>query len=1410
MQKSRKPGRTAGIPHDKLPQLPSLQEIEREVKAVRELHAAEQARARKASEVRSLEQQLEEVQQQKNSAKSAQRERAGADLGSLLDSLGQRMMRAHSRWALHHLSDGSKMLKRKGKIVFSAHCAFVLSACAHAWREAASSAIADRQAAQHLEVMQRARQQALLADAHCKRRLACRSWLAWRLEVHHTHTDRSKRVSATATAFLAALPSAETSDHVHISDPVQVQVAPDSVDMDAAEHVGTSQSAQAVISTHVEDAPTAETSPTETKTPAEQTKSEVQACNSREARPASRSRELRAIDRRVQERRKAQEERRQQRQRRQAEEVQQDCVDGDRYHRASPDPARRQQASSSSEGAQVSAHPDAQQEGCGPSLPLVASSGHARPKALREMEKRAEERRLIHEERKKRQKEKEEEQKQKQAEEEQEKRLAEEQAKQERLRLRKEQAQEQRRLRAQRLVAAAIRRDRDRQAVELYKLHQYIRVWCALRQAVSHTAFWDLLALNRRRTALLKSCFTSWHRYRLHAASAKSAARLARAHLAVTWFARRFAFRTLVLWLKKLQLAKLRQYWAAVAASRRWCLCLWLRCWAQCSAESALQKTATAVQQHVQLLLRRSFSWWQTGLKQLRVENAMESHKSALRDRISSWLQEMEDEAPNSLGSLQMPNFQLLALQGENSRVLPGAGLPQMRCEFFCVTTSARKSRWAQWRRCQKKHFRHQQGSNKLRPNPCYADEHGAMNRLVMRRSGLLQRREVHQYKVSYVSGRLASFPVRLHRYYKQRYTLFSRYDRGIEIDKDMWYSVTPEPIAKEQARKVAAAQRGGKWARDGHIARGQPGIVVDSFCGAGGNSIQFARSVAQQGGFVLCVDWHRSRLCSVRHNSRIYGVGRRIELLQADSRDLHRVLRPAVSGVFLSPPWADQGLLPRGQAELGFSLRSLGHGLDAAELLVDALKLGRGAALFLPRVTSSAEVQGLAVLAKSNVLVQARLNDKTSKDLPVTHLYLDFTLRDDVQPSMPIRNVRRVWRELPMKHRYTGERHIGLVRALIAMAPKKGKAATKTKEGKDLAWVQKQLEKISAQLSAGPPWLSEPHSWHQEQLRELQTRLEEGGLESLPSELREGVEFYLSQFEDGQSVSEEEFYLDQELYCELQPKAPEPEQPYSRASASEAELKVCEELKSWTDTTPHGLSKLQKLLEKHSHCAEVQEVGLTRLGGLLAEVKAGGSAVPSGSGFSPASVCPVVLEAGQPVRKLLQAGVWLLSSCFGIAAGKAMTRFPRDAGVQRVACSVLRGLLRPEQTKLIADAFPDLASMAGIVVTDGGCTVVADAGGAARAVDAMKAHLVDPEVCRMGAAVLYAAGLSGDSFLALGQCRLRDIEAMVQKTDPASPERLMMRTTKAHQVLAEALQYHPTDRALDRACRVTMPELKG
>jgi trimethylguanosine synthase len=61
-------------------------------------------------------------------------------------------------------------------------------------------------------------------------------------------------------------------------------------------------------------------------------------------------------------------------------------------------------------------------------------------------------------------------------------------------------------------------------------------------------------------------------------------------------------------------------------------------------------------------------------------------------------------------------------------------------------------------------------------------------------------------------------------KYWFQRYDLFSRYDEGIEMDEEGWYSVTPEEIA------IRHAQRCGN------------GIVIDCFAGVGGNAIQFAK----------------------------------------------------------------------------------------------------------------------------------------------------------------------------------------------------------------------------------------------------------------------------------------------------------------------------------------------------------------------------------------------------------------------------------------------------------------------------------------------------------------------------------------------------------------------------------------
>lgn len=56
-----------------------------------------------------------------------------------------------------------------------------------------------------------------------------------------------------------------------------------------------------------------------------------------------------------------------------------------------------------------------------------------------------------------------------------------------------------------------------------------------------------------------------------------------------------------------------------------------------------------------------------------------------------------------------------------------------------------------------------------------------------------------------------------------QRYRLFSRFDEGIRLDHESWYSVTPESLATQIAQEL-------------HLCGAR--IIVDGFCGAGGNSI--------------------------------------------------------------------------------------------------------------------------------------------------------------------------------------------------------------------------------------------------------------------------------------------------------------------------------------------------------------------------------------------------------------------------------------------------------------------------------------------------------------------------------------------------------------------------------------------
>ena len=68
-------------------------------------------------------------------------------------------------------------------------------------------------------------------------------------------------------------------------------------------------------------------------------------------------------------------------------------------------------------------------------------------------------------------------------------------------------------------------------------------------------------------------------------------------------------------------------------------------------------------------------------------------------------------------------------------------------------------------------------------------------------------------------------------KFWKRRYKLFSKFDQGIIIDSlESWYSVTPEAIAKDQAKHCC------------EMLRSKNITILDGYCGIGGNTIQFAK----------------------------------------------------------------------------------------------------------------------------------------------------------------------------------------------------------------------------------------------------------------------------------------------------------------------------------------------------------------------------------------------------------------------------------------------------------------------------------------------------------------------------------------------------------------------------------------
>uniref|UniRef100_A0A8C6YCQ3 Trimethylguanosine synthase n=1 Tax=Naja naja TaxID=35670 RepID=A0A8C6YCQ3_NAJNA len=166
-------------------------------------------------------------------------------------------------------------------------------------------------------------------------------------------------------------------------------------------------------------------------------------------------------------------------------------------------------------------------------------------------------------------------------------------------------------------------------------------------------------------------------------------------------------------------------------------------------------------------------------------------------------------------------------------------------------------------------------------PDYLQMETEGETNTMKKKKNKKMQKRKNRNMKC--LPHKIADDP-ELTKYWAQRYRLFSRFDEGIQLDREGWFSVTPEKIAQHIADRV-------KLSFDSDI-------IIDAFCGVGGNAIQFALAAKR----VIAVDIDPVKIQLAHNNAMVYGVADQIEFICGDFMKLASSLKADV--VFLSPPW--------------------------------------------------------------------------------------------------------------------------------------------------------------------------------------------------------------------------------------------------------------------------------------------------------------------------------------------------------------------------------------------------------------------------------------------------------------------------------------------------------------------------
>ncbi|ODV95511.1 hypothetical protein PACTADRAFT_50226, partial [Pachysolen tannophilus NRRL Y-2460] len=179
------------------------------------------------------------------------------------------------------------------------------------------------------------------------------------------------------------------------------------------------------------------------------------------------------------------------------------------------------------------------------------------------------------------------------------------------------------------------------------------------------------------------------------------------------------------------------------------------------------------------------------------------------------------------------------------------------------------------------------------------------------------------------------SLPKDVKKYWKNRYSLFKKFDSGIELTTELWYSVTPEDIALFTAKFL-------KYCYPDDTK------ILDLFCGGGGNTIQFGRFFSK----IYALDYNEINLQCTLNNCQIYKINsKKIIPLHCDFKsavkdeNFMNFCHDNIDIIYSSPPWGG----PSYTNDEVFDLNDL-KPFGFEELLTYCLKISNKVVFFLPR----------------------------------------------------------------------------------------------------------------------------------------------------------------------------------------------------------------------------------------------------------------------------------------------------------------------------------------------------------------------------------------------------------------------------------------------------------------------------